>query len=107
MGESTDKDRQHHLASPAKLQQRVNSKSKSPIKRVKKDKDEGEGSEDFSFEVPEKLQPSDRDNTIVKKRKEEVVDVLADIKRATNFVHDLVKKETPVLNKKKSASLQI
>ena len=51
--------------------------------------------EDFDFEVPDKWKVSERDNTIVKKRKEEVVDVLAGIKKATNFIDDLVKKETP------------
>ena len=42
--------------------------------------------EDFDFEVPDKLKPMERDNTLIKKRKEEVVDVLANIKSAVNFV---------------------
>ena len=36
---------------------------------------------------------------MVRKRKEEVVDVLADIAKATNFVDQIVAKETPGLNK--------
>jgi hypothetical protein len=40
---------------------------------------------------------------MVKKRKEEVVDVLADIKKATNFIDDLVKKETPNLHGKSNS----
>ena len=42
--------------------------------------------EDFNFEVPDKLKPMERDNTLIKRRKEEVVDVLANIKSAVNFV---------------------
>ena len=42
--------------------------------------------EDFDFEVPAKLKPMERDSTMIKKRKEEVVDVLANIKNAVNFV---------------------
>ena len=42
--------------------------------------------EDFDFEVPAKLKPMERDSTMIKKRKEEVVDVLANIKSAVNFV---------------------
>jgi len=45
--------------------------------------------------VPDKLKPDRRDNTIVKKRKEQVTDVLADIAKATSFIDEIVKKETP------------
>ncbi len=51
--------------------------------------------EDFDFDVPDKLKPNIRDNTLVKNRKEQVVDLLADIAKATNFVDELVAKETP------------
>jgi len=56
--------------------------------------------------VPDKWKVSERDNTIVKRRKEEVVDVLAGIKKATNFIDDLVKKETPNMHSK-SSSLKV
>ena len=53
--------------------------------------------------MPEKLKPTDRDNTIVKKRKEEVVDVLAEISKAASFVDQIVQKETPNMNSKSSS----
>jgi len=61
----------------------------------KKSKEDGEEDEDFDFDVPDKLKPDRRDNTIVKKRKEQVADVLADIAKATSFVDEIVSKETP------------
>lgn len=88
---------------PKNTSSRTSIRGKSPMKTA----DDGEGDEDFNFDVPAKLKPSVRDNTIVKKRKEEVVDVLADIKKAAAFVDDIIKKETPVLTKKKAGSLQI
>ena len=63
--------------------------------------------EDFDFEVPEKLQPQERDPTLVKKKKKEVVDVLADIKKATNFIDSLVnsqKDTTPTNNSRNITS---
>ena len=54
-----------------------------------------EDDEDFNFDVPDKLQITPRDNTIVKVKKAAVIDVLADIKKATNFVDQIVSKETP------------
>ena len=45
--------------------------------------------------MPDKIKPNARDNTIVKQRKEQVADVLADIARATNFVDEIVKKVSP------------
>jgi len=57
--------------------------------------EDGEEDKDFDFDVPDKLKPDRRDNTIVKKRKEQVTDVLADIAKATSFIDEIVKKETP------------
>ena len=59
---------------------------KADDEEEKENKKQDDGDEDFNFEVPDKLKPSVRDNTIVKKRKEEVVDVLADIAKATNLI---------------------
>lgn len=56
--------------------------SKNSSVKVKKE----DADMDFDFDVPDSLRPSVRDNTIVKKRKEEVVDVLADIGKAANFI---------------------
>lgn len=43
--------------------------------------------------MPEKLRPSDRDSSIVKKRKEQVADVLADIAKAASFVDQIYTNE--------------
>ena len=56
-------------------------KGVAPVKVKTEEEDE-----DFNFDVPDKLQITPRDNTIVKAKKAEVIDVLADIKKATNFV---------------------
>ena len=45
--------------------------------------------------MPDKLKIKERDPTEVKKRKNEVVDVLADIKKATNFIDKLAASSTP------------
>jgi len=58
---------------------------KNASAKVKKE----EADMDFDFDVPDSLKPSVRDNTIVKKRKEEVVDVLADIGKAANFIEKI------------------
>ncbi len=68
---------------------------------------EGDEEEDFDFDVPDKFKIGARDNTIVRKRKEEVVDVLADIAKAANFVDKIVQKETPTLNKSASMSKKV
>jgi ABC-type nitrate/sulfonate/bicarbonate transport system substrate-binding protein len=58
--------------------------------------------------VPEKLKVTSRDNTFVKRRKEKVVDVLADIKKATAFIDGIVEKSTPrIPAQEKSKALQI
>ena len=44
----------------------------------------------------------ERDNTLIKKRKEEVVDVLANIKSAVNFVDKIYAKESPQVSKHNS-----
>ena len=49
-------------------------------------KKEAEEEKDADFEVPSKLQVSERDGTTMKKKKNEVVDVLAAITAATNLV---------------------
>ena len=59
---------------------------------------------DFDFDVPESLQPTERDNTIVKRRKEEVADVLADIGKAANFIDKIAAAETPPTNLLKRSS---
>lgn len=58
--------------------------------------------EDFDFNLPDKLKPNVKDNAVAKKRKEEVADVLADIAKATSFVDEIVKKETPLIKKQSS-----
>lgn len=64
--------------------------------KVAKGPNEGdEDDEDFDFKVPDKLKIKDRDPTEVKKRKNEVVDVLGEIKKATNFIDKIAASETP------------
>lgn len=60
---------------------------------------QGNDNEDFDFEVPEKLKINERDPTEVKKRKNEVVDVLGEIKKATNFIDKIAANETPNIKK--------
>jgi len=64
------------------------------------DQNEEVKEEDFNFDLPEKIKPTERDNTIVKKKKEQVADVLALVNNAANFVDEIYKKETPNFNKK-------
>ena len=72
------------------------------IENVTKGPTEGDkDDEDFNFEVPDKLKIKERDPTEVKKRKNEVVDVLGEIKKATNFIEKIAASETP--NTKTSA----
>ena len=59
--------------------------------------------EDFNFDLPEKIKPNDRDNTIVKKKKEDVADVLALVNNAANFVDKIYEKETPNLQSKRGS----
>ena len=49
--------------------------------------------EDFNFDLPDKIKPTDRDNTIVKKKKEDVADVLALVNNAAKFVDRLSNQE--------------
>ena len=63
--------------------------SKNSSVKVKKE----DADMDFDFDVPDSLRPSVRDNTIVKKRKEEVVDVLADIGKAANFIDKIASQQ--------------
>ena len=42
-----------------------------------KETQEWEEEKDFDFEIPDRLKPSERDGTTIKKKKNEVVDVLA------------------------------
>lgn len=53
---------------------------------VEGSKSDNNGDEDFDFELPDKLQPLERDSTMVKKRKNEMADVLGEIAKATSFV---------------------
>ena len=72
-------------------------------KKALKEGSNEDDDQDFDFDVPDKLKVQDRDSTMVRKRKEEVVDVLADIKKAANFVDQIVQKETPKLQKSASS----
>ena len=45
--------------------------------KKKENQGEDEEEKDFDFEVPDRLKPNERDGTTMKKKKNEVVDVLA------------------------------
>ena len=57
--------------------------------------------EDFNFDLPDKIKPTDRDNTIVKKKKEDVADVLALVNNAAKFVDRLSNQEQSSSKSKK------
>lgn len=49
----------------------------SDPKKRENEGEEWEEEKDFDFEVPDRLKPTERDGTTMKKKKNEVVDVLA------------------------------
>jgi len=55
----------------------TNSNSVASQDHKKEENQEDEEEKDFDFEVPDKLKVTDRDGTTMKKKKNEVVDVLA------------------------------
>ena len=56
-------------------------------KNESKEKEEKNWVEEKNFEVPDKLKPDERDGSTIKKKKQEVVGVLAQISAATNLIN--------------------
>ena len=87
---------------------KVKQPEKEDVDKKSEEQAKADDDQDFDFEVPEKLKVTSRDNTFVKRRKEKVVDVLADIKKATAFIDGIVEKSTPrIPAQEKSKALQI
>ena len=70
-----------------------NSKNNSVLEKIdSKESNDKNWVEEKDFEVPDKLKPTERDGTTIKKKKEEVVGVLAQINAATNLINQVVNK---------------
>ena len=98
-----EEDENEELGDSQRGTENVNEEAHPAVKVAPLGSNEEVKDEDFNFDLPDKIKPTDRDNTIVKKKKEDVADVLALVNNAAKFVDQISNKESASFKSKKGS----